>query len=119
MLILYVASLNLVNYATKWVFMLCQLSSPFDWLTLVSSDAYEAAILSNSHLFRGKVVLVVGAGIGLTALWAARAGARLGRGISFHRYLRGIFQLYLYNPTWQTMLSAFLAASFYTCKIYC
>lgn len=38
--------------------------------------AYHGAIMSNKHLFDGKVVLDVGTGSGVLAIWSAQAGAR-------------------------------------------
>ena len=37
--------------------------------------AYHSAIMSNRSLFSGKVILDVGTGSGVLALWAAQAGA--------------------------------------------
>lgn len=39
------------------------------------TQAYEAAILQNSHLFKGKTVLDVGAGSGILSLFCKKAGA--------------------------------------------
>lgn len=38
--------------------------------------AYHAAILGNSDIFRDKVVMDIGTGSGILAVWAAQAGAR-------------------------------------------
>ena len=38
--------------------------------------AYHSAILGNAHLFQDKVVMDVGTGSGILAVWAAQAGAR-------------------------------------------
>ncbi|CAK8985527.1 unnamed protein product [Durusdinium trenchii] len=42
----------------------------------VTIQAFQQAILQNSHMFEGKVVLEVSSGLGLCSLWAAKAGAR-------------------------------------------
>ncbi|CAM0912722.1 unnamed protein product [Alopecurus aequalis] len=42
----------------------------------VRMDAYHSAVFRNSHHFRGKVVLDVGTGSGILAIWSAQAGAR-------------------------------------------
>lgn len=42
----------------------------------VTMQAYQAAILQNPHIFAGKVVLEVSAGLGFCSLMAAKAGAR-------------------------------------------
>ena len=38
--------------------------------------AYHAAILGNAEVFKDKVVMDVGTGSGILAVWAAQAGAR-------------------------------------------
>lgn len=38
--------------------------------------AYHSAILGNAHVFEGKVVMDIGTGSGILAVWAAQAGAR-------------------------------------------
>lgn len=38
--------------------------------------AYHAAILGNSDVFKGKIVMDIGTGSGILAVWAAQAGAR-------------------------------------------
>jgi len=38
--------------------------------------AYHSAILGNSDVFKGKVVMDIGTGSGILAVWAAQAGAR-------------------------------------------
>ncbi|OAY31646.1 protein arginine N-methyltransferase PRMT10 [Manihot esculenta] len=42
----------------------------------VRMDAYYNAIFQNKHHFHGKVVLDVGTGSGILAIWSAQAGAR-------------------------------------------
>ena len=39
-------------------------------------NAYYNAIMKNQHVFRDKVVMDVGSGSGILALWAAKAGAK-------------------------------------------
>ena len=39
-------------------------------------DAYRNAVMRNPGCFEGKVVLDVGAGSGVLAMWAAKAGAK-------------------------------------------
>ncbi|XP_042061946.1 protein arginine N-methyltransferase PRMT10-like [Salvia splendens] len=42
----------------------------------VRMDAYYNAVFQNKHHFKGKVVLDVGTGSGILAIWSAQAGAR-------------------------------------------
>ncbi|KAG8093965.1 hypothetical protein GUJ93_ZPchr0012g20760 [Zizania palustris] len=42
----------------------------------VRMDAYHSAVFRNAHHFRGKVVLDVGTGSGILAIWSAQAGAK-------------------------------------------
>ncbi|KAK3128361.1 hypothetical protein QOZ80_6BG0460520 [Eleusine coracana subsp. coracana] len=42
----------------------------------VRMDAYHSAVFRNAHHFRDKVVLDVGTGSGILAIWSAQAGAR-------------------------------------------
>ena len=39
--------------------------------------AYHSAIMGNTHLFKDKIVMDVGTGSGILAVWAAQAGARI------------------------------------------
>jgi protein arginine N-methyltransferase 1 len=48
----------------------------------VRTMSYKNAIQKNAHLFRGKVVLDVGCGTGILAMFAAKAGAKLVIGVS-------------------------------------
>ena len=48
----------------------------------VRTLTYRNAIYHNRHLFKGKVVLDVGSGTGILAMFAARAGARKVIGVS-------------------------------------
>ena len=41
----------------------------------VRMRAYHSAVMSNKDLFKGKVILDVGAGSGILSIWAAQAGA--------------------------------------------
>lgn len=42
----------------------------------IRTNSYERAIISNKHLFEGKIVLDVGSGTGILSLFAAKAGAK-------------------------------------------
>lgn len=42
----------------------------------IRTDTYKDAILRNTHLFEGKVVMDVGCGTGILSIFAVRAGAR-------------------------------------------
>ena len=45
--------------------------------------AYQNAILKNSDLFKGKVVLDIGCGTGILSIFAAKAGAEHVYGVEF------------------------------------
>ena len=47
----------------------------------VRTTSYRDAIVKNSHLFKGKVVLDVGCGTGILCMFAAQAGAKLVIGV--------------------------------------
>merc|ERR1719427_1620500 len=40
------------------------------------TDSYRKAVMENCHLFKGKVVMDVGAGTGILSLFAKQAGAK-------------------------------------------
>ena|ERR1700753_1829120 len=42
----------------------------------VRTGSYRNAIVNNSHLFKGKIVLDVGCGTGILSMFAAKAGAK-------------------------------------------
>jgi len=42
----------------------------------VRTDAYRDSILKNTHLFKDKVVMDVGCGTGILAMFCAKAGAK-------------------------------------------
>jgi len=59
----------------------------------VRTLTYRNAIYHNRHLFRGKVVLDVGSGTGILAMFAAKAGAKRVIGIEFSNIARQSIQI--------------------------
>ena len=53
--------------------------------------AYHSAILGNADVFKDKVVMDVGTGSGILAVWAAQAGAR--------KVYASKFSFFIYPPT--------------------
>ena len=49
----------------------------------VRTNTYKSAIYHNKHLFRDKIVLDVGCGTGILAMFAAKAGAKMVIGIDY------------------------------------
>jgi len=66
--------------ATDFANYFCSYSQIFHQKQMLSDThrmaAYHAAILSNPDVFKDKVVMDVGTGSGILAVWAAQAGAR-------------------------------------------
>ncbi|XP_008785266.2 protein arginine N-methyltransferase PRMT10 [Phoenix dactylifera] len=61
------------NYFCTYAFLYHQKEMLSD---RVRMDAYHNAVFQNKHHFRGKVVLDVGTGSGILAIWCAQAGAK-------------------------------------------
>ncbi|KAL0915321.1 hypothetical protein M5K25_015731 [Dendrobium thyrsiflorum] len=66
-------SVDFANYFCTYAFIYHQKEMLSD---RVRMDAYYNAIFNNKHHFAGKVVLDVGTGSGILAIWSAQAGAR-------------------------------------------
>lgn len=65
-------ALDYANYFCSYSYLYHQKQMLMDHVRM---RAYHSAIMSNKDLFKGKVVLDVGAGSGVLSLWAAKAGA--------------------------------------------
>lgn len=66
-------ALDYANYFCSYSYLYHQKQMLMDHVRM---KAYHGAIMSNQELFKGKVVLDVGAGSGVLSLWAAKAGAK-------------------------------------------
>ncbi|XP_077211280.1 protein arginine methyltransferase 10 [Tasmannia lanceolata] len=64
---------DFANYFCTYAFLYHQKEMLSD---RVRMDAYYNAIFKNHHHFRGKIVLDVGTGSGILAIWSAQAGAK-------------------------------------------
>ncbi|KAG6502832.1 hypothetical protein ZIOFF_035120 [Zingiber officinale] len=64
---------DFANYFCTYAFLYHQKEMLAD---RVRMDAYFNAVFQNKHHFKGKVVLDVGTGSGILAIWCAQAGAR-------------------------------------------
>ena len=66
-------ALDYANYFCSYSYLYHQKQMLMDHVRM---KAYHSSIMNNQELFKGKVVLDVGAGSGVLSLWAAKAGAK-------------------------------------------
>lgn len=75
--------------------------------------AYHSAILGNQDVFRDKVVMDIGTGSGILAVWAAQAGARKVYAIEYTVCWVVICLLEIsYETKWLTQVHTFLLKQF-------
>ena len=66
-------ALDYANYFCSYSYLYHQKQMLMDHVRM---KAYHSSIMNNQELFKGKVVLDVGAGSGVLSLWSAKAGAK-------------------------------------------